>query len=310
MRVVRSRSQARPRGCRTDPGGGGPHGRVLRPAAVPRSARAPPPTQPAGVYNVCADVHGGAIAAPQYTGLGRAAATVAGLGIHRLHVLLTRRSSAWSVTNGSTLLAKLRPGTSTALPPVSSSSCATRRSAAPRSTPETDTLRVLFVGYLHPYKGVDQLLQAFADLLGRGVPATLRLVGALPLVARRRPGHQELGQPPARHTCRSSGRHPSAGAVRPLRVQRRARAPQPHRRNAEGPGRGTSVRVRRRRLGRGRGAVIDRGRRRRPPRPAPGSGCDHRDARTPRRRSCTARPSASRRARASALADGQTVRRR
>ena len=124
------------------------------------------------VYHVYGDVLN---MARVYRGAPRVAALAAAHGIERLQQWLFQRDETAVVTHGEAMLRRYAPARGRAV--VSSSVYAREVGSMQRERPAGDPFRVLFVGYLRPEKGVDVLLQAFAQVLDEVPEAELHIVG-------------------------------------------------------------------------------------------------------------------------------------
>jgi glycosyltransferase involved in cell wall biosynthesis len=130
------------------------------------------------VYHVCADVQAVVEESTSYRGLARIPAVALARVIFATQRHLARRPRAATVTNGQALFDRLRPRRGHSI--VSSALHASEIASVRRRRPADAPLRILFVGYLRPEKGIDELFTAFGDFLEHHPGAELRVVGARP----------------------------------------------------------------------------------------------------------------------------------
>jgi glycosyltransferase involved in cell wall biosynthesis len=130
------------------------------------------------VYHVCADVAALVRSSRGYKGLKRVAALGAAEFTATVHRKLVHAPDTRVVTNGAALYETLDspPGEVAVSTALRQQDIHSVRRARPASAP----LRILFVGYLRPEKGLDQLLAAYGMILASLPDAELVIVGNEP----------------------------------------------------------------------------------------------------------------------------------
>lgn len=127
------------------------------------------------VYHVVGDPLGVALDSTVYAGWRRVPAVLSAGGLDLLHKFLVRRPAAGLVTNGEALRVALAPGKGRSV--VSSTLWDREIDSVGRTRPADAPPRVLFVGYLRGWKGLDTLLSAYELLLDLEPEAEIVIVG-------------------------------------------------------------------------------------------------------------------------------------
>ncbi len=133
------------------------------------------PSRTPRVYHACADTPRIVRASPYRKGLQRAAAIVFADFMHSWQRALVRERNTAVVANGDELLQRLSAVRGTAV--VSSTLTQAEVDSVKRTRPKDAPPRVLFVGYLRPEKGLQVLVEAFAQVRARLANAELVVVG-------------------------------------------------------------------------------------------------------------------------------------